>query len=173
VAHEQRASGHPVAPATTFDYRRDMASTLTKILLHITFSTKHRAELIPEALENDLYSYIGGICRRMDSPLLAMGGTMNHVHMMVSLGKTVALSNLMLEVKRDSSMWIKERDAALRAFAWQDGYFGFSIGESGVDALRTYIADQKQHHKTIDFKDEVRALLRKYGVEWDERYIWD
>ena len=150
-----------------------MASTLTRILLHITFSTKDRAALIPAAVEPDLYAYIGGICRRMESPLLAMGGTADHVHMMVSLGKTVALSGLMLEVKRDSSKWIKEKDAALRGFGWQDGYFGFSIGESGVDALRAYIASQKEHHKTVSFKDEVRAFLRKYGLEWDERYIWE
>jgi putative transposase len=150
-----------------------MASTLTKILLHITFATKSRAALIPGAIEPDLYAYIGGICRRVESPLLAMGGTGDHVHMMVSLGKTVALSDLMLDIKRDSSKWIKERDVALREFGWQDGYFGFSIGESGVDALRAYIANQKEHHKTIDFKDEVRAFLRKYGMEWDERYIWE
>jgi putative transposase len=150
-----------------------MASTLTKILLHVTFSTKNRLPLIPETVEADLYAYIGGICRRMESPLLAIGGVPDHVHMMVSLSKTVALSHLMLEVKRDSSKWIKEKDAALRAFGWQDGYFGFSIGESGVDALRAYIANQKEHHKTVDFKDEVRAFLRKYDIEWDERYIWD
>ena len=150
-----------------------MASTLTKVLVHITFSTKNRAALIPEAIEADLYAYIGGICRRMESPLLAMGGTADHVHMMVSLGKTVALSGLMLEIKRDSSKWIKERDTALRDFAWQDGYFGLSIGESGVDALRAYIANQKEHHKGIDFKGEVRAFLKKYGIEWDERYIWE
>ncbi len=153
-----------------------MASTLTRLLVHITFSTKNRVAIIPEAIEPDLYAYMGGICRRMESPLLAMGGVANHVHMLVSLGKTVALSELLLNVKRDSSKWIKEQDAgggALDAFGWQDGYFGFSIGESGVDALRVYIANQKEHHKTIDFKDEVRAFLRKYRIEWDERYVWE
>jgi putative transposase len=150
-----------------------MASTLTRILLHITFSTKKRAPLIPAAIEPDLYAYIGGICRRMESPLLAMGGTPDHVHMMVSLGKTVAVSDLMLEAKRDSSMWIKDKSAALQEFAWQDGYFAFSIGESGVNALRAYIANQKEHHKSVDFKDEDRAFLRKFRVEWDERYIWE
>ena len=149
-----------------------MASTLTKILLHITFSTKDRDPLIPEVIESDLFSYIGGICRRMDSPLLVMNGTSDHVHMLVSLGKTIALSDLMLNIKRDSSKWIKGKDTAMRSFEWQDGYFAFSIGESGVEALRAYIANQKEHHKTIDFKDEVRMLLKKYSMEWDERYIW-
>lgn len=129
--------------------------------------------MIPGAIEPDLFAYIGGTCRRMESPLLAMNGTADHVHMLVSLGKTVAVSDLMLNIKRDSSKWIKERDAALREFGWQDGYCAFSIGESGVEALRAYIANQKEHHTTVDFKDEVRAFLRKYGIEWDERYIWD
>lgn len=150
-----------------------MASTLAKLLVHVTFSTKDRVASIPERIEPDLYSYIGGIWRQMGSPLLAMGGASDHVHMLVSLGKTVALSDLLLNVKRDSSRWMKDAESALSTFGWQDGYFAFSIGESGVDALRAYIANQKEHHKTIDFKDEVRAFLCKYGIEWYEQYVWD
>jgi len=148
-----------------------MASTLTQIYLHITFSTKDRRDLIPPELESDFFAYTGGICRALGTPLLAMNGTPNHVHMFVSLAKTIALSDLMLNVKRDSSKWLKEHGS--REFSWQDGYFGFSIGESGADGLRHYIASHKEHHKTVDFKDEVRALLRKYNIEWDERYIWE
>jgi putative transposase len=77
----------------------------------------------------------------------------------------------MLHVKRDSSKWIHEHSTS--SFDWQDGYFAFSIGESGADPLRAYIAGQKQHHAGVSFQDEVRALLRKYKMEWDERYIWD
>ena len=87
-----------------------MASTLTKLLIHITFSTKDRAPLIPLHIEPYLYAYVGGICRHLNSPLMAMGGTSDHVHMLVSLGKTVALSDLMLNVKRESSKWIKQQD---------------------------------------------------------------
>ncbi len=146
-----------------------MASTLTKLLIHITFSTKHREPLISESAEPDLYAYIGGICRRMDSPLHAMGGVSDHVHLLVSLGKTVTLSDLMLNIKRDSSKWMKPHNSA---FEWQDGYFAFSLGESGVEPLRAYIANQKTHHQAVDFKDEMRVFFRKYGVEWDERYVW-
>lgn len=128
--------------------------------------------MIPESIEHDLHAYVGGICRRMESPLLSMGGVSDHVHMLVSMGKTVALSDLLLNVKRDSSKWIKERDPALGSFGWQDGYFAFSIGESGTRALRAYIAGQKEHHKTIDFKDEMRAFMRKYRIDWDESYVW-
>lgn len=147
-----------------------MASTLTKILLHITFSTKHRADLIPAEHEDRLYGYIGGICRRMESALLHTGGTANHIHMLLNLGKTTALSDLMLNIKRDSSKWMKDRTPG---FAWQDGYFAFSIGESATDALTAYIANQKDHHRTVGFKDEVRAFLRKYGIEIDENPLWD
>lgn len=148
-----------------------MASTLAKILLHITFSTKERANIIPESLESDLYSYVGGICRRSKHVLLALGGTANHVHMLASAAKVLDLPDLMLNVKRDSSKWMKEKGVS--EFRWQDGYFAFSTGESGVARLRRYIARQKEHHKAVDYKDEMRAFLRKYGIEWDERYAWD
>ncbi len=147
-----------------------MASTLTKVLVHIAFSTKNREALIPEALEPDLFAYVGGACRRMGSPLLAMNGVTDHVHLFVSLGKTTALSDLLLNVKRDSSKWMKD---SVPDFAWQEGYFAFSIGESGADALRAYIAGQKEHHAGVDFKEEMRGFLRKYGVEWDERFVWE
>jgi REP element-mobilizing transposase RayT len=147
-----------------------MASTLTQILIHITFSTKNRIDLVPPELEPDLYAYTGGICRRLKSPLLAMNGTANYVHMYVSLSKNIALANLMLELKRDTSSWMKER---VPKFKWRVGYFAFSIGESVSPRLRRYIANQKEHHRGVDFKDEVRDLLRKYKMEWDERYIWE
>ena len=150
-----------------------MASTLTKILLHIVFSTKRREDLINPGIEDDLYGFIGGICRRMDSQLKVAGGTANHVHLLVNLGKTVSLSDLMLNIKRDSSKQIKELAPQLRDFHWQDGYFAFSIGESGVDDLSAYIRRQKEHHARVDFKDEIRILLKRYNVEYDEAFVWD
>ncbi len=150
-----------------------MASTLTSILLHVTFSTKGRVPLIAPAIEPGLFAYIGGIARRMDSVLLAANGTADHVHLFIGLAKTVPLADLMLNIKRDSSKWIKDGDETLRGFAWQDGYFAFSIGASGVDAVRAYIAGQKEHHKQVDYKDEMRAFFRKYGIEWDEQYVWE
>ncbi|MBX3358290.1 MAG: transposase [Phycisphaeraceae bacterium] len=96
----------------------------------------------------------------------------DHVHLLVSLAKTVALSDLMLNIKRDSSRWLHRRPECA-GFAWQSGYFAFSIGESGVEALKAYIAGQRAHHAGVDFKDEVRAFLRKYGVQWDDRLAWE
>lgn len=150
-----------------------MASTLTKILIHIVFSTKHRQDLIAPELESDLYAYIGGICRGMKSSLRLAGGTANHLHLLVDLAKTVALSDLMMNLKRDSSKWLKDRGASMAGFHWQDGYFAFSLGQSGVDDLAEYIRGQKEHHARVDFKDEVRAFLKRYGVAWDEAFVWD
>lgn len=106
----------------------------------------------------------------MSSPVLAIGGTANHLHLLVSLSKTMALADLMMELKRDSSKMMKHK---VPVFQWQDGYFGFSIGQSGVDQLKRYIADQKAHHREVDFMGEVRLLCRKYEVELDDRYAWD
>lgn len=150
-----------------------MASTLTKILLHVTFSTKGRAPMIPEHVEPDLYAYVGGICRRMKSPMIAIGGVADHVHLLVSLSKNVALADLMLNIKRDTSKWIKTQDPSCRRFDWQDGYFAFSIGESGVEATTSYIAGQKKRHARMDYKDEMRAILQKYKMTWDESYVWE
>lgn len=147
-----------------------MAQTLTRILVHFIFSTKDRDPLITPELEPELFSYIGGITREYQSPLLAAGGTPDHVHLLVSLSKNMAASDLLMNLKKDSSKWIKTKGVS--AFAWQDGYAGFSIGESGVDATRAYLARQKEHHARKTFKEELIEFLQKYGVEYDERHLW-
>ena len=149
-----------------------MAQTLTRLLIHIVFSTKDREELIPLNLEGELYAFLGGMCREKESPLLAAGGTSNHVHLLVSLSKNEALSDLVMRIKRDSTRWLVRREPACAGFHWQDGYSGFSIGQSQVEVLKRYFARQKEHHKRRTFQDELHALLNKYGVEFDERYIW-
>ena len=103
-----------------------MASTLTKVLLHITYSTKDREPLIAAADEPDLYAYIGGVCRNLHSPLLDMGGTTDHVHMLVSIAKSISLADLMLNIKRDSSKWMSTRPGRWGRLAWQEGNFAFS-----------------------------------------------
>jgi REP element-mobilizing transposase RayT len=151
-----------------------MAQTLTSLLIHVVYSTKHRADLIVPAIERDLHRYMGGIGAALDSPILASGGTTNHVHLLVSLSKNIALSELVMNLKKDSSKWIKTRGDAAKGFRWQDGYSAFSIGESGHGALEKYIRNQKEHHRSLSFEDEVRALVKKYKVvEFDERYAWD
>ena len=149
-----------------------MAQTLTRLLVHIVFSTKDRRNLIAPAVEPELHAYLGRSCRNRESPALTIGGTENHVHLLISLSKNVALSDLMMMLKKDSSKWIKTRGDAFRDFHWQEGYGAFSIGESQVGAVTDYLRGQKERHKTVSFEDELVALAERYGVAFDPRYLW-
>ena len=148
-----------------------MPQSLSRVLVHVVFSTKHREDSIPIEIDADLHAYLGGIGRNVACPAIAVGGTANHVHLLVNLARTVTIADLLLNVKRDSSKWMKTK--GVNAFAWQDGYGAFSIGESAVEEVCRYIANQRAHHEKMTFQDEVRALCRKYGVELDERYAWE
>ena len=150
-----------------------MAQTLVSLLIHIIFSTKHRADLIEPEIESELFAYIAGIVSNNDSKLIIAGGTKDDVHLLVSLGKTISLSKLVGDIKRDSSKWLKTKNAAFQGFYWQDGYGAFSIGQSQLERVKDYITRQKEKHATRSFEDEVRAFSKKYGIKHDERYIWD
>lgn len=150
-----------------------MAQTLVKLYVHIIFSTKYRADLILSGIEEELFAYIGGIANNNNSKLMAANGTKNHVHLLVSMSKNVELSKLVGDIKRDSSKWIKTKDRQYENFHWQDGYGAFSVGYTQIEDVKKYIANQKSHHKEINFEDEFRYFLNKYDVEYDERYVWD
>lgn len=129
--------------------------------------------MITPEIENDLFGYIHGIIENNGSKLITANGTANHVHLLTSLGKKVDIPELIGDIKRSSSSWIKKQDAGFSNFYWQKGYGAFSIGQSQVPMVVNYIKRQKEHHKQQDFKDEFRALLEKYEVDFDERYVWD
>ena len=150
-----------------------MATSLSSILLHLVFSTKHREPLITPEIEPELYPYLAQIFRSYKSPSLAINGTENHVHILFALSRTISVADLVEEVKSSSSGWIKTKGREFSSFRWQTGYGAFSIGQSGVATLKRYIARQKQHHRKQQFEDEYRSLLRKYEVDFDERYLWD
>jgi putative transposase len=153
-----------------------MPQSLCQIYLHVVFSTKNRLPLLQNAeLRNELHRYLGGACRQQDSPPLQIGGVEDHVHLLLRLSKTLAVADLVRELKRESSKWIKQRssDAVLRDFHWQAGYGSFSISPSHVEAVGQYIRDQEQHHRRESFQDEFRRMCQKYGIEIDERYVWD
>ena len=141
--------------------------------MHVIFSTARREDLIAPAIETELYAYIGGILSNKQSKLIAAGGTANHLHLLISMNKNIALSELVGDIKRNSSRWIKTKDAAFLKFEWQDGYGAFSIGQSSVETVKRYIANQKAHHKAKTFENELRAFFDKYEVKYDERYVWD
>ncbi len=149
-----------------------MAQTLVTFLVHVVFSTKDRASLIAPEIEEELYSYFGGILRRRGSRLLAAGGTSNHVHLLISFSKNDVFATLMQELKKSTSKWIKTRSAQYFGFQWQDGYGAFSVGASQVPILRSYLAGQKSHHQKSSFEEEFVSILDKYGVEYDATYLW-
>jgi REP element-mobilizing transposase RayT len=150
-----------------------MAQTLVKLYVHLIFSTKHRADFIPTEIEEELFAYIGGIVGNNKSKLLAAGGTANHVHFLISMSKIIKLSDLVGDIKRDSSKWIKTKGEAYRLFGWQDGYGAFSVGHTQIYDVKKYIANQRMRHAKVSFEDEFRYFLKKYDVEYDERYVWD
>src|SRR5262249_15898270 len=137
----------------------------------IIFSTKDRRHLIKADVQVDLHAYMAGPLRNLGSACLEIGGTSNHVHILTALSKKMALSDLVGELKKSSSRWMKTEGPAHRNFAWQEGYGAFSIGQSQVSVLKRYIARQEEHHKTKSFEAEFLATLNKYGME-DNRRRW-
>lgn len=150
-----------------------MGQSLVKNYIHIIFSTKQRMPLIHEHGQDELYSYIGGICKTMECYPIKIGGYTDHVHILCMLSKKIALMKLLEEVKSHSSKWMKTKGAVLKNFYWQNGYGAFSVNPSEVDTVIAYIENQKEHHRKKTFQDEYRAFLKKYKVEYDEQYIWD
>ena len=148
-----------------------MAQTLVSLLVHIIFSTKNRESLITPEIEPELFAYIGGILKNHESRLLAAGGTADHVHLLISHSKNIALSSLMKDVKKDSSSWIKSKDRRFRNFHWQDGYGAFTVAHDDKDSVIEYIKSQPEHHRKISFRDELRELLIKHDIQFDENYL--
>ena len=138
-----------------------MAQSLSNILIHIIFSTKKRRPLIQSDVIQNLHSYMAGIGRAHNSYVHEIRGVEDHVHLLVSLPRTLTICNLIEEIKKGSSKWIKTKGNFYRDFEWQKGYGAFSIGQSAYDNLRKYIQTQKDHHMKISFQDEYRAFLRK------------
>jgi REP element-mobilizing transposase RayT len=138
------------------------------------FSTKHRKPFLRDAsFRERIHAYLVGICENQKSPSLITGGTEDHVHILCRLSKTLDVAALIRELKRESSKWIKEEGDRLSDFYWQEGYGAFSVSPSHVETLKDYIAGQQEHHRQESFQDEFRRICRKYGIEMDERYVWD
>jgi putative transposase len=152
-----------------------MAGTYTNLLYHLVFSTKERKELIKKEFQEELYKYIGGIVRGEGGVLLEIGGMPDHVHLLAKLKPTRAVSDILRQIKANSSKWLNDEHKRfrIRKFAWQEGYAAFSVSESQVWRVKKYIRGQEEHHKRTDFKTELIALLEKHRVEYDERYLWD
>jgi putative transposase len=150
-----------------------MPQSLSSILIHLIFSTKNREPFLTCEIDAELYPYMASIFKAMKSPALIINGTSDHIHTLFSLSRVVTIASLVEEVKTESSKWIKTKGKQFRNFHWQSGYGAFSIGQSQVPTVRRYITRQKEHHRRVSFQDEYRKFLNVYGVEYDERYVWD
>ncbi len=150
-----------------------MSQSLSCILVHIIFSTKMRRPFIHSKIQQDLYSYMAGTAKALDCYVHKIGGVEDHVHLLLSLPRTLTLSKLIEEVKKGSSKWVKTKGEAYKDFSWQKGYGAFSIGQSNFGALQKYIENQAEHHKKVSFQDEFHVFLKKYGIEYDENYLWE
>ena len=151
-----------------------MPQSLAKILVHTVFSTKERRPFLRDvSVREELHRYLGGILNQLECQPIIVGGVEDHVHLLACLSRTCPVAEMVKELKRGSSLWIKQRDCALGDFAWQAGYGVFSIGFSQIEATRRYVAEQERHHRKCTFQDELRRLLERYQVAYDERYVWD
>jgi putative transposase len=151
-----------------------MPQSLAKIILHTVFSTKDRRPFLRDrSLREELHRYLGGILSHLDCQPIIVGGVEDHVHLLATLSRTCQPAEMVKEVKRGSSLWIKERDQTLQDFGWQNGYGIFSLGFSQIKDVRNYIIGQEAHHREASFQEEFRALLLRYEIAFDERYVWD
>ena len=150
-----------------------MPQSLVKNLVHLIFSTKNRAPMLTDTGRKALHSYAAGILNDLASPALLINSVPDHLHALFSLNKNTALAHVVMEVKRGSSKWLKTQGANFAEFHWQNGHGAFSVGESVVEAVKSYIANQQDHHRRVTFQDEFRVFLKRHEIEFDERYVWD
>lgn len=150
-----------------------MPQSFACVHLHVVFSTKQRQRLVTDELQPRLYEYIGGTLRKNGSTLIAAGGMPDHVHLLISLGKKSSISETIRFIKSSSSKWVHDTFPTLQQFAWQSGYGAFAVSYSQLATVRKYVANQHEHHRQLTFQDELKALLQRHHVEYDERYLWD
>jgi REP-associated tyrosine transposase len=149
-----------------------MGHTYVSNLVHCVFSTKHRQKLINIELEERLWPYMGGIARENNMKAMSIGGTEDHIHMLLSLPATIAIAKAIQLIKGGSSKWVHDEFPQHGHFGWQEGYGAFSVGISQVEETIGYIQRQKEHHRKVTFQDEFLKILKKHRIEYDERYIW-
>lgn len=150
-----------------------MPQSLAQVLVHLVFSTKDRKPWLNEDIRDELHAYIGGIVSHQNGALLKAGSVADHIHLLIVHPRTCAPSELVQNIKTGSSKWMKTQGARYVEFHWQSGFGIFSISPSHRPALEQYIANQAEHHRRTTFQDEYRLLLEKYGIQFDERYVWD
>ena len=153
-----------------------MSQSLSQIWVHIIFSTKNRYPFLKDlSVRTRTYNYMGAVCANLKCKVIAINGVEDHVHLLISLHKNISISELVEEVKKSSSKWVKSlgnQDNDLSKFYWQSGYGAFSVSQSNLEAVRKYVVNQIKHHAKQGFQDEFREFLIKYAVAYKEEYVW-
>ena len=151
-----------------------MPQSLANVLVHIVFSTKDRVPFLKdEIVRNQLHAQLGGTSKTLNCPPLIVGGVDDHIYLLAGQSRTISLSDWVKELKRVTSIWIKQQSPELKRFAWQAGYGAFSVSHSQSRRVVQYIREQELHHQKTDFKAEFREFLKRHEIDYDERYVWD
>jgi REP element-mobilizing transposase RayT len=151
-----------------------MPQSLSAVYIHLVFSTKARRPLLRDKpIRDALHSYLGGVSKKLECQPIQVGGVEDHIHLLARFGRTVSQAEWVKELKRVSNVWLQDHGTDFVDFEWQGGYSTFSVSQSNLQLVENYIANQEEHHRKMGFQDELRALLRKHQIEWDEKYLWD
>ena len=150
-----------------------MPQSFCQIYVHLIFSTKYRMRHLDDTIRNRVHGYLANTIREMGSAFTVIGGTDDHVHALFDLGKQQTPPDFPLQIKKESSKFIKELGTPYDGFAWQRGYGMFSVGPTNTEAVEAYIRNQHEHHRNMSFQEEFRAFLDRYGIDYDEQYVWD
>lgn len=148
-----------------------MPQSLAKLYVHLVFSTKDRRNLIPQDSKDELHAYIAGILSNLGSHAVVMNSMPDHIHILFNLSRSVTVAKAVATVKSSSSLWMQEQGHSW--YGWQAGYGAFSVSESQLGVVSNYINQQEEHHKKISFQDELRQLLQRHRLDYDENYLWD
>ncbi len=150
-----------------------MPQSLTQLYAHLVFSTKNREPLLTSTVRPRINAYLASLIRDYDSPFVVVGGMSDHVHLLFDMGKMRAPVDFVEHVKKESSKFAKTLGDGLKNFYWQRGYGMFSVSPTHRDEVEKYVRNQEEHHRTATFQEEYRGFLTRYGIEFDEQYVWD
>ncbi len=151
-----------------------MSQAISAAYLHLIFSTRERRPFLRDpALRARLHEYLGGVSKELDCQPVRIGGVEDHVHLLCRFSRTLSQADWVKELKRVSSSWLRQTEPAFQDFAWQGGYATFSVSVSNLDRVERYIAKQEDHHQKINFQDELRLILQRHQMQYEERYLWD
>ena len=151
-----------------------MPQPFSAVYIHLVFSTKDRRPLLRDkTMRAALHSYLAGVSKQLDCAPVLAGGVEDHIHLLARFGRTISQAEWVKELKRVSNIRLKEHGREYADFEWQGGYADFSVSQSNLEQVKLYIAGQEEHHRKVGFQEELRALLRRHDIDWNEKYVWD